>query len=51
MKVGNPTLTPEQQKMTRSIFALFIISAAKFVMCSIWVHVYECLEQTWARVS
>ena len=32
--------------MTRSIFALYIISAAKFVLCSSWVHVFKCLEQT-----
>ena len=34
MKVGNPTQTPEQHKMTSSIFALNIISAKKFVSCS-----------------
>ena len=44
MKVGNPTLTPERHKMTSSIFALYIISATKFVSCSSLVHVYECLE-------
>ena len=42
-KVGNPTVTPEQHKVKRSIFALYIISATKFVSCSSWVHVYECL--------
>ena len=53
MKVGNLTLTPERHKMTSSIYALYIISATKFVLCSsyVHVHVYACLEQTWARVS
>ena len=32
-KVGYPTVTPEQHKMTSSIFALYIISATKFVSC------------------
>ena len=50
-KVGNPTVAPQQHKMTSSIFALYIISATKFVSCSSYVHVYECLEQTGARVS
>ena len=40
MKVGNPTLTPERHKMTSSIFALYIISAAKFVSWLSWVYVY-----------
>ena len=30
-KVGNPTVAHEQHKMTSSIFALYIISATKFV--------------------
>ena len=51
MKVGNSPLTPERHKMARSIFALYIISAATFVSCSSLVYVYECLEQTGARVS
>ena len=51
MSVGNPTLNPELQKMTSSIFALYIISATKFVSHSSKVHVYECLERTGARVS
>ena len=51
MKVGNPTLNLEGHKMTTSIFALYIISARKSVSCSSQVHVYECLEQTGARVS
>ena len=33
MKVGIPTLNPERHKMTSSIFALYIISATKFVAC------------------
>ena len=51
MKVGNPTLTSGRHKMKCSIFALYIISATKFVSCSSKVHVYECLEQTGATVS
>ena len=51
MKVGNPTLTPERHKLTSSIFALYIISATKFMSCSSKVHVYECLEQAGCRVS
>ena len=31
MKVGNPTLTPERHKIASNIFALYIISATKFV--------------------
>ena len=34
-KVGNPTVTPALHKMTSSIFALYIISATKFVSCSL----------------
>ena len=34
MKVGNPTLIPEQHKMKSCKFALYIISATKFVSCS-----------------
>ena len=51
MKVGNPTLTTEQHKMTSTISALYVISATKFLSSSSLVHVYECLEQTGARVS
>ena len=51
MWVGNPTRNPERHKMTSSIFALYTISATKFVSCSSKVHVYECLERTGARVG